>query len=297
LTARGRRAAGERAGRPGGWGPRACPVAVAVTFDNLGEATDVERGLWPQDEPVGRHFSVTRALPRVLELLAEQDLAATFFVEGLNAEVYPDALGAIAAAGHEVAYHGWRHERWADLGPSLERELLERGVRALASLSLRPVGFRPPGGALAPASLQALKDLGFAYCSPAGQGATVRDGVAVLPFPWPLIDAFHYLPHFAGLREATLGAGDVLSPAALCRTVVTALDDALREGALLVLVFHPFLADADDRLQAIRAALAELRALVADGMAWCAPLRELAAWIRDQPDVSSWPLRLDEPAR
>lgn len=290
-------AGGAGAARPRAWGPERRRAAIAVSFDNLGEATDLERGVWPEDEPVGRHFSVTSALPRVLALLGELGLAATFFVEGLNAELYPGALTEIAAAGHEVACHGWRHERWADLGPSEERELLERGVRALGTLSLRPVGFRPPGGRLAPSSLRALADLGFTYCSPAGSGAGVNGDLAVLPFAWRLIDAFHYVAHFGDLREASLGTAEPLSPDALRETLTTALEHAVARGDLLTLLFHPFLADATDRLQAMRAVLADLRALIDDGDVWSAPLRDVAAWIREQDGAAAWELRLDATAR
>ena len=73
-------------------------AAVTVSFDNLGEVTELARGEWPPDEPRGRHYSVTRALPRVLALLDELGLRATFFVEGRNTELYPDTLRGIAAA-------------------------------------------------------------------------------------------------------------------------------------------------------------------------------------------------------
>ena len=53
---------GEAQERPA-WGPHACRAAVSVTFDNLGEAADLERGLWPEGEPLGRHYSVKRTLP------------------------------------------------------------------------------------------------------------------------------------------------------------------------------------------------------------------------------------------
>lgn len=264
-----------------------------MTFDNLGEATELERGQWPQDEPLGHHYSVTRALPRVLELLSDLRLPATFFVEGLNARLYPEALRTIDADGHEVAYHGWRHEPWAGLSPPHEHELLERGVGALQRLGLSPAGFRPPGGVLAPASSHALAELGFAYCSPAGDGAGIRDGLAILPFRWTLIDAFHYLPHFAQRRRAALGAPDVLPPARLRVTLGDALRDAVRGGAFLATVFHPFLADADDRLEAMRAVLGDLRALVDERAVWCAPLRDIAAWVCEQRDAPAWELQLD----
>src|SRR3954454_23955172 len=97
---------------PSVWGADSRRAGVSVTFDNLGEAADLERGLWPEDEPLGRHFSVKRTLPRILDTLDELGLRATFFVEGFNAELYPEALLEIANSGHELCYHGWRHEYW-----------------------------------------------------------------------------------------------------------------------------------------------------------------------------------------
>ena len=238
---------------------------VSVTFDNLGEVTALARGEWPQDEPLGRHHSVTRALPRILALLAETGVRATFFVEGLNAELYPDSLREIAAAGHEVALHGWRHERWADLDAASERALLVRGVDALDALGLRPVGFRPPGGRLTDASGALLRELGFRYCSPEGSEQGRRDGLAVLPFRWELVDALYYLPHFSAVREELLGVDAVQPPRRLRDAVLGALEG----NEPVVLVFHPFLTDGEERVGVLRDALGRAGGSV--------PLRELAA--------------------
>jgi peptidoglycan/xylan/chitin deacetylase (PgdA/CDA1 family) len=213
---------------------------VSLTFDNLGEVADLERGKWPADAPLGRHASVTRTLPRVLTLLAELGVRATFFVEGLNAELYPDALREIAAAGHEVAYHGWQHERWAELDPSEERASFERGVTALNALGLRPVGFRPPGGELTPSSLPLLRECGFEYVSPEGTEVEVCDGLVVLPFRWELVDAFYYLPHFADRR----GVAEPLPPARL--------REAIAGGDYVTLIFHPFLLEDEERFGVLR---------------------------------------------
>ena len=43
---------------------------------------------------------------------------------------------SLDAAGHEVAYHGWCHEQWAELGSGEEVEVLQRGVDALGGLGL-----------------------------------------------------------------------------------------------------------------------------------------------------------------
>lgn len=240
-----------------------------ITFDNLGEVAALHRGEFPEGEPLGQHFSVTRALPRILDVLEETGLRATFFVEGLNAELYPDTLSAIAAAGHEVAYHGWCHEDWAGLDAGEEARLLSRGVRALDELGLRPRGFRPPGGELTSASLRLLREHGFTYCSPAGDAVGRDGGLAILPFAWPLVDAYHYLPRFAALR----GSDAPDPPAKLARTLARALED---EGHSSV-VFHAFLTEPEDRFGVVRDHLCAVRERVDRGELRCVPYREVAA--------------------
>jgi hypothetical protein len=66
------------------WGPDGARAAVVLTFDNLGEAQDLEFGSWPQGQPLGRHPSVLIVLPRILAMLAELQLPASFFVESIN---------------------------------------------------------------------------------------------------------------------------------------------------------------------------------------------------------------------
>jgi peptidoglycan/xylan/chitin deacetylase (PgdA/CDA1 family) len=246
-------------------------AAVTVSFDNLGEITELARGEWPADAPLGRHSSVTRALPRVLALLDEVGLRATFFVEGRNTELYPDALVGIDAAGHEVAYHGWCHEPWAELGADEEVELLRRGVDAMGALGLRPVGFRPPGGGLTERSASALRSCGFAYCSPVVGDEVV--GIAGFPFAWPLVDAYYYLPRFASLR----GDADVLPPSRLAAALDAALSGAVEQGGHVSFVFHPFLTESEERFAVLREALVSVRARVDDGAVRCVPYRELAA--------------------
>lgn len=205
--------------------------ALSLTFDNLGEATALERGEWPAGEPLGRHSSVTRALPRVLDLLQETGHRATFFVEGLNTDLYPEALAEIAERGHELAYHGWRHEHWADVDE--ERELLQRGIEAFGP----GLGFRPPGGDVTPDTATLLNELGYAYVS----ADKPVPGIPSFPFRWELVDAYYYLPRFGHLRP----------PAKLREAIEQA-----HVGDLLV--FHPFLADPGERLDLIRDVLERL---------------------------------------
>ena len=270
---------------PRNWGPDACRAAVSVTFDNLGEAADLQRGLWSEDEPLGHHFSVKRTLPRILGVLAELGLRSTFFVEGLNAELYPEALLEISDSGHELGYHGWRHEYWPNLSPSDEARALERGVRSMQEIGVRPSGFRPPGGRLTRSSPKLLEDFGFTHCSPAGLGVGLIDGLVVLPFEWRVIDAYHYLPRFGSLRETLTGLDDPLSPTHFRETLVSALQGIVRNGGHLTLLFHPFLEDEEDRFRIMREALEELRALANDRVVWCASHQDIASWVRGHPEA------------
>ena len=275
------------------WGPDAQRAAVSVTFDNLGEAADLERGLWPESEPLGRHFSVKRMLPRILGMLEELGLRATFFVEGLNAELYPEALLEIANSGNELGYHGWRHEYWPNLSPSKEAHLLERGIHKMHELGVRPRGFRPPGGRLTPSSPQLLEDLGFTHCSPAGRGIGLLGNVVVLPFEWRLIDAYYYLPRFGSLREASTGSSEPLSPSHFQEALSSALQGVVRNSGHLTLLFHPFLEGLEDRFEVMRGALEVLRDLAEERLVWCAPYQDVASWVREHPEAFSNGLQLD----
>jgi peptidoglycan/xylan/chitin deacetylase (PgdA/CDA1 family) len=213
------------------------PGTLVLTFDNLGEASELERG---GDPPVP-HPSVTDALPRLLDELAARDLNATFFVEAINCELNPDAVRSIAAHGHELGMHGWRHEPWASLPLERERELLHRGVNAFAELGVSARGFRPPGGELTPRSPALLRESGFQWCSPAGGAFGRRDGLAAVPFEWEFVDAYHLMDRFAGLRERRGDPRPVRSPSEVRRAMALEIDRLAAEGGRTTLVLHPFL--------------------------------------------------------
>ena len=265
------------------WGPNACAAAVSITFDNLGEAVELERGTWPETMPIGQHPSVVKVLPAILEMLGELALSATFFVEGINTEMYPDALMRIVEAEHEIGYHGWRHEEWQHLAYEKEMEILERGVFALNMLKIKPYGFRPPGGALTGSSIKLLSTLGFTYCSPVGSVTSISDGLVLLPFEWPIVDAYAYLPRFSSLREKYGDSREPLSPAHFRERLRSELKEAVRKRRYMSLLFHPFVEEKEECFEVMRSTLDELHTLVYDGTVWCAPCHEVAEWVRKHP--------------
>ena len=245
--------------------------ALSVTFDNLGEAAELQLGA---DPPDGEHESVTRSLPLVLEALDRHGVHATFFCEGLNAERYPDALREIASRGHEVAYHAWCHEQWGELDPAQEEENLRRGAEAFRGLDLDLRGFRPPGGEVSEQTTELLREAGFAYVSPAGSHAEP----GVLPFRWEEVDAFHVLPVFEEQRRELLGSPEAGGLDAIREHMVGAVRRVANEGGYAALVLHSGMIEMEDEL--VDELLAEASRRAREGDLWLARCDEVAARMR-----------------
>ena len=85
--------------------------------------------------------------PKLLDILKERGIKATFFVVGQNAAEYPDILRRMASEGHEVANHSWSHPALTKLGADGVRRQMENTSEAIArATGRRPVLMRPPYG-------------------------------------------------------------------------------------------------------------------------------------------------------
>jgi len=271
--------------------PGGARAAVSVTFDNLGEAAEQELGA---PTPTGGHYSVTTALPMVLAELAHTGTQATFFVEGVNAVTYPEALRSIVAAGHECSYHAWRHEEWNRLSEAEEQENLTRGLAAMRACGIAPAGFRPPGGLLGDRTLELLKEHGMSYCSPAGAG--VANGqIVLLPFAWRSVDAYHLLPSFAALRSHIDGSEEPGGADRVADALLAAVEHAIAGAGHASLVLHTWLIEGER--DAVRTVLSRVGAAAERGDVWAAPCDQVARWVRQHPesfgdeaslDTTSW---------
>ncbi len=106
---------------------------------------------------------------RVLDLLAEHGLTATFFVLGWEARRRPGLVRRIVAEGHEVACHGYGHQLIYRIGPRAFREDIRQAKALLEDITGRPVnGYRAPSYSITAQSLWALDILvetGFTHDS------------------------------------------------------------------------------------------------------------------------------------
>lgn len=118
------------------------PSHVALTFD---------------DGP--DHLST----PHFLRVLEKYQIQATFFLLGSMLARSPALAREMAAAGHEIACHGWAHRPLAVRGPRATREDLTRAVGQMTEvLGVPPRLFRPPYGVMSTPAYRTCRELGLA---------------------------------------------------------------------------------------------------------------------------------------
>jgi len=123
----------------------------------------------PRDQWHLRECRVERNVERILLMLDEQQTQATFFTLGWIAERYPHLVRRIVDAGHELASHGYGHQRASDLNEADFSADVGRAKKLLEDLSGQQVrGYRAPSFSIGEANLWAfdcLQQAGYCYSS------------------------------------------------------------------------------------------------------------------------------------
>ncbi len=164
----GRPSGQQEAGRQGAGQGSATGFALTVDVEEWYHTCLVPEYVDPSRRPALRE-ELDWLLPELLALLAEAGCRATFFVLGEVATRLPARVREVAAAGHEVASHGYLHLRAGERSVAQFREDVRRAKSELEELiGHRVVGFRAPEWSLRVASnprLRVLSELGFSYDS------------------------------------------------------------------------------------------------------------------------------------
>lgn len=148
----------------------AAPVINALTIDVedyfqvSAFAPHIARSSWDS-----RECRVERNMDRILDMLAAGEVKATFFTLGWIAERYPQLVRRIVADGHELASHGYGHERASDLNPEAFWDDIRRSRSLLEDLGGVAVrGYRAPSFSIGVGNLwayDALAKAGYRYSS------------------------------------------------------------------------------------------------------------------------------------
>ena len=134
---------------------------------------------------------VERNSDAVLALFAESGVKATFFTLGWVADRHPALIRRIVDAGHEIASHGWDHERVFNLGADRFRADLRRArVTIEDAAGVAVTGYRAPSfsiDARTPWAHEILAEAGYTYSS--SVAPVVHDH-----YGWPEAPRFAYRP-------------------------------------------------------------------------------------------------------
>ena len=149
----------------------AAGVAVVQAGPGITGLAPVRNALFPGLSGIGRpdHVALTfddgpdqAVTPLFLDALRERGIRATFFLLGSRVAMRPRLAAEIAAAGHELAVHGWEHRYLILRGPLATYDDLARTMDVIcAAAGEVPAHFRPPYGVLSTPALVAARRLGL----------------------------------------------------------------------------------------------------------------------------------------
>lgn len=143
--------------------------AVALAFDLDGPTGDVmlKGTIWNKPEYFSQGaYGPWRALDRILAILDSHQVPATFFTPAWVVETWPTQCRRILEQGHEMAHHGYKHEKYWDLDIAQQQQVIEHSQAIFRdALGVSAVGFRTPSGDWRTETPALLVEMGFAYSS------------------------------------------------------------------------------------------------------------------------------------
>ncbi len=242
--------------------PGGARVAVALSFDSDHETPSLRDGEVSPGRMAQGEYGARVGVPRILDLLTKHGISASFFIPAVCALLRPDEAPRYIADGHEVAVHGWIHERNTHLSFDNELDLLGRAIAVLeGQTGVRPVGIRTPSWDFSDSTLDVIQELGFGYDSSLMADDEPYEllhkgkqtGIVEIPVEWIRDDApYLMMDRFSGLRP-------YMAPRELGRIWRDEFDTSYAEGGTFELTMHPHIIGHRSRMSMLDELLTYIR--------------------------------------
>lgn len=140
-------------------------ICLSFDIEDWFHSENVRRAFPPETWDKAE-LRVEKNTERILDIMDENKIKATFFVLGWIAERVPRLVKEIVSRGHEVASHGYNHERNYNLDSEALRKDLEKSKKLLEDITGAEVlGYRAPTFSITDEVMTMLKELGYKYDS------------------------------------------------------------------------------------------------------------------------------------
>ncbi|HZS63017.1 MAG TPA: polysaccharide deacetylase family protein [Xanthobacteraceae bacterium] len=253
-------------------------TAVVMTFDFQGgeDVRPLPDGTMDHEEWTQCEYGPHTAIWRILRMLEEENVKATFNTCGGIAERYPEAVKAIVTKGHEIAGHGYHHECARDLTREQEWDVMKRTTDMIRNRTGHtPIGWR--SCTQSPNSIELLMEHGYLWNS----NSFSHD----LPFLWEKNGRYLVeLPRqpFGDGRTYQHRNNDSGNPADTLIVWKGMFDDFYEEskfgGTYVPFQFHPYISGRPGRAATLRAIIRHMKK---EGV-WFATAGEVARWTYDR---------------
>ena len=218
-------------------------VVLAFDLDGPTGAAMVDGSIWrrPGHFTLGA-YGPHRAVPRILDVLRDRGVQATFFTPAWIVRTWPELCRRIVDEGHELAGHGDLHESFYGRSRDAQAGILRRSQETFRqTLGQAALGFRAPSGDITRDTLELLVEHGYTYSSSlrSGDHPFVHSGVPLVEIPAKsLFDdysafAYHRAPNFPS------GLDRIAPYAPVFRSWMDEVDAAAEEGVTVATIWHP----------------------------------------------------------
>ncbi|WP_296917877.1 polysaccharide deacetylase [Polaromonas sp.] len=254
---------------------KSCAVVFSLDLDAESPFLWMSRGqeIKHLGEIEQRRFGPRQGLARVARLFEEYDIKGSFYVPGVVAETYPDLLPFLVEGGHEVAHHGYFHERIEAIAPAQAEEYLVRAQELFhVQTGLKGLGHRAPSWEMTPEFLSVLQRHGVSYDSSlmGFDHPYEVEGLIELPVQWTVDDAL-YFRYTNSARDKTHPA----NPTAVLESWIEEFEGMRECGGLFMVTIHDWISGRAQRIRMLRKLIEHIRRCPD---VWWARAHELAAW-------------------